>query len=91
MNTNRLSAKMLFKTGLLLVVFLATTGCGPGQFLGPTITPIPTDTPTPTATSSPTPTQPPTITPTVTARPTQIPDQVICRFRKITNSYDLFI
>jgi hypothetical protein len=77
MNTNRLSAKMLFKTGLLLVVFLATTGCGPGQFLGPTITPIPTDTPAPTATSSPTPTQPPTITPTVTDRPTQVPDQVI--------------
>ncbi|HSL43714.1 MAG TPA: hypothetical protein VK897_09800 [Anaerolineales bacterium] len=77
MNTNRLSVKTLFKTGLLLVVFLATTGCGPGQFLGPTMTPIPTDTPTPTATSSPTPTFTPTIAPTVTPRPTKVPDKII--------------
>lgn len=77
MNTNQLSAKMLFKMGLWLLVFLTATGCGPGQFLGPTMTPVPTDTPAPTATNSPTPTQRPTITPTVTARPTRVPDPII--------------
>ena len=93
MNTNRLSAKMLFRMGLLLAVFLTATGCGPGQFLGPTMTPIPTDTPTPTATSSPTPTptQTPTTAPTATARPTQVPDKIIFSdtFENNSNHWDL--
>jgi hypothetical protein len=91
MNTNPLSAKMLFKTGLLLVVFLAATGCGPGQFLGPTMTPIPTDTPSPTATSSPTPTGTPTTAPTATARPTRIPDAIIFSdtFEDNSNQWEL--
>lgn len=87
MNTHRFSAKLLFKTGLLLAVFLTVTGCGPGQFLGPTMTPIPTDTPIPTATSSPTPTQ----TPTATARPTQVPETIVFsdRFEDNSNQWDL--
>ena len=91
MNTNRFSAKLLFKTGVLLAVFLTVTGCGPGQFLGPTMTPIPTDTPNPTATSSPTPTYTPTSAPTATARPTQVPDQVIFSdtFDNNSNRWDL--
>lgn len=56
MNTNRLSARMLFKTGILLTIFLTVTGCGPGQFLGPTMTPTPTKTLAPTATNTPAPT-----------------------------------
>ena len=35
MNTKQFSAKLLFKTGVFLTVFLTVTGCGPGQFLGP--------------------------------------------------------
>jgi hypothetical protein len=77
MDTKRLSVKMLIKTVLLLVVFLTTTGCGPGQLLGLTLTPIPTNTLTPTATSSPTPTRTPTTAPTATPRPTQIPEQTV--------------
>jgi hypothetical protein len=50
---------------------LIVSSCGPGQFLGPTITASPTSTPTPTITPSPTPTLTPTITPTPT--PTPIP------------------
>jgi hypothetical protein len=77
MNTNQLSTKMLFKTGLLLVAFLAATGCGPGQLLSPTLTPIPTDRPAPTGTSSPAPTGTATTAPTATARPTRVPDTII--------------
>lgn len=91
MNTNRLSAKMLFKTGLSLLVILTATGCGPGQFLGPTMTPVPTDTPNPTATSSPTPTGTPTTAPTATARPTRVPDTIIFRdtFEDNRNQWEL--
>jgi hypothetical protein len=91
MNTNRFSAKLLCKTGVLLVVFLTITGCGPGQFLGPTMTPIPTNTPAPTATSSPTPTRTPTPVPTATARPTQVPDKIIFSdsFEDNINQWDL--
>lgn len=70
MNTNRSLAKLLFKTGILLVVFLTVTGCGPGQFLGPTLTPTPTNTLTPTATNTPAPTPTPTRIPTRTPIPT---------------------
>ena len=91
MNTNRLFAKMLFKTGLWLLVFLTVTGCGPGQFLGPTMTPVPTDTPNPTATSSPTPTGTPTTAPTATARPTRVPDTIIFKdtFEDNSNQWEL--
>ena len=37
----------------ILAVTLLISGCGPGQFLGPTTTPTATDTPTPTATPIP--------------------------------------
>jgi TolB protein len=70
MNTNRLSVKSLFKTGLLLVVFLATTGCGPHKLLGLTVTPMLTKTVAPTATNTPAPTRTPTRTPTQTPIPT---------------------
>lgn len=91
MNTNRLFTKMLFKTGLWLLVFLAATGCGPGQSLDPTMTPVPTDTPNPTATSSPTPTGTPTTAPTATARPTRVPDTIIFRdtFEDNSNQWEL--
>lgn len=48
-----------------LAVGLFLAGCGPGQLLGPTITPTPTstNTPTPTSTNTPTPTTP-VVTPT---------------------------
>lgn len=52
-------------------VIFAASGCGPGQFLGPTITPSPTLTLTPTITPSTTPT--PTLTPTRTPTPTITP------------------
>jgi hypothetical protein len=91
MNTNQSSAKMLFKTGLLVLVFLTATGCGPGQFLDPTTTPVPTDTPNPTATSSPTPTGTPTTAPTATARPTRVPDTIIFSdtFEDNSNQWEL--
>jgi len=52
---------------IFIVISLLASSCGPGQFLGPTITPSPTFTPTPTITPSPTPTLTPTITPTSTS------------------------
>jgi hypothetical protein len=56
-------------------VCLVITGCGPGQLLGPTLTPTatltPTPTHTPTATLTPTPTSTPT--PTITPTPTNTP------------------
>lgn len=45
---------------------LMVSGCGSGQFLGPTITPSPTQTPTETPTSTPTIIPTPTLTPTPT-------------------------
>lgn len=76
MNTKQ-SFPRIFRLGVLFLFAITIVGCGPGQFLGPTMTPIPTDTPTPTATSSPTPTLTPTTAPTATARPTQVPEQTI--------------
>lgn len=61
MHTNHLIAALLL-TSLLL------TGCGAGQWLGPTFTPTPTVTLTPTFT--PTVTLTPTFTPTSTSTPT---------------------
>jgi len=52
-----------------VVISLLVSSCGPGQFLGPTITPSPTFTLTPTITPSPTPTLTPTRTPTPTITP----------------------
>ena len=59
---------------LLLLIFCCAfllVSCGPGQLLGPTITPSPTNTstPTPTNTPSPTPTSTPTQIPTSTPLP----------------------
>lgn len=53
---------------------LLFTGCGPGQFLGPTLTPTFTQTLTPTLTSTPTATDTPTptFTPTYTSTPTEM-------------------
>jgi hypothetical protein len=45
---------------LAFVISLAASGCGPGQLLGPTLTPIPTVTSTLTATPVPTQTRTPT-------------------------------
>ena len=54
----------------MLVFFLSfsllLSACGPGQALGPTLTPSPTFTFTPTSTSTSTPTFTPTLTPTFT-------------------------
>lgn len=47
------------KAILVLVVSLVISGCGPGQILGPTLTPLPTITPTQTATPIPTQTSTP--------------------------------
>lgn len=63
MNTKQRTISILF-----LIVSLIISGCGPGQFLAPTITPSPSNTPTITPTSTPTitPTFTPTLTPTAT-------------------------
>jgi hypothetical protein len=55
----------------VLMLSLTLSGCGPGQMLGPTITPSPTNTSTPT--STPTPTATFTPTPTATFTPTPAP------------------
>ena len=52
-----------------LVNCLFISACGPGQFLGPSLTPAPTNTPTQTPTLTPTPTQTPTLTPTPVTNP----------------------
>lgn len=67
MNTNPSPRVIIFKVLILLSVLLVS-GCGPGQFLGPTITPTPTHTSVPTATNTPIPT--PTLTPSQTPVPT---------------------
>ena len=66
----------------ILALSLLISGCGPGQLLGPTLTPTSTQTltltptatsshtPTPTATSTPTNTPTDTLTPTITFTPT---------------------
>ena len=63
----RSSVIYLCVTGLLVISFFVS-GCGPGQLLGPTLTPTPTNTSTPT--NTPTPTTTPTTTPTITPAPT---------------------
>ena len=57
--------------GMVCLGCLVLTACGPGELLGPTITPIPTDTPTKIPTETPTNT--PTLTPTFTPAPTDTP------------------
>jgi len=59
----------------LLLISLLLSSCGPGQFLGPTITPSPTPTLTPTITHTPSPTA--TSTPTPTPSPTPVPPTVL--------------
>jgi hypothetical protein len=72
MPTNRFA----FVSMLIMASAMLLAGCGPGQFLGPTVTPTSTDTPIPTATSTPTLTLTPTATqvpPTATPTETPIP------------------
>lgn len=68
---------MLLIMCVLFAVGMAISGCGQGQFQGPTSTPTVTSTPTatlpPTPTSTPTPTETPTPTATETATPTLTP------------------
>ena len=56
-----------------LMLSFGLTACGPGQFLGPTATPVPTLTFTATLTPLPTATHTPTSTPTRTPTPTKTP------------------
>lgn len=58
-------------SSLILIIVLMLTSCGPGQFLGPTLTPLPTNTLTPTAIA--TSTSIPTATSTNTPLPTETP------------------
>lgn len=72
-----------------LVIILITSGCGPGQLLGPTLTPSPTITLTPLPTQTPTETLTPTETPlppTATFTPTPAPQPVLLR-RKCGRDY----
>jgi hypothetical protein len=53
----------------IVMISILLSGCGPGQFLGPTLTPTSTPTITPTFTSTLTSTPEPTYTPTPTSTP----------------------
>ena len=64
MEKRRKSGSAFSTTIVLVLAAVLAAGCGPGQFLGPTVTPSPTSTPIPTATSTPTPTPTPLPTPT---------------------------
>ena len=66
---NRLPKRNFFLISAILIGLLST-GCGPGQLFGPTITPSPTPTLTPTLTPTITPSPTATLTPTATATPT---------------------
>jgi hypothetical protein len=65
---------------MLWMLSLIITSCGPGQFLGPTLTP------TLTSTSSPSPTATPTITPTATYTPTPTQTRTTTPTRKPTST-----
>lgn len=65
---------------MLWMLSLIITSCGPGQFLGPTLTP------TLTSTSSPSPTATPTITPTATFTPTPTQTRTSTPTRKPTST-----
>src|SRR5512134_3840588 len=78
-------------TFVLLVVGFVLASCGPGQFLGPTVTPTPTVTASPSLTPTPTETSTPTATaipPTATVTPTStpIPQKILIR-RKCGRDY----
>lgn len=66
-----MNAKQQSAIVFILTLSLLISGCGPGQLLGPTITPTLTQTLTPTATLTPTPTA--TLTSTATSTPTIAP------------------
>lgn len=72
----------------LLVITLLVSACGPGQFLGPTVTPSSTATLTPTPTQIFTETSTATITPspTATLTPTPVPQPLLLR-RKCGRDY----
>lgn len=59
MNRRRSLKPLGFLLAGLLSMLLISSGCGPGQLLGPTVTPSPTFTATPTSTPAPTPTPTP--------------------------------
>jgi formylglycine-generating enzyme required for sulfatase activity len=63
-----MSKRLFALLSILVVASMLLTACGPGQFPGPTLTPILTITPSPTATYTPSPTN--TSTPTLTLTPT---------------------
>ena len=60
----------------LLVLSMLVSGCGPGQVLGPPVTPTFTATPIPTATPRPTKTSTPTATLTPTPTHTPVPQEL---------------
>ena len=62
--------KKWFNNCLIICISLFISSCGPGKFLGPSITPIPTLTHTPTSTSTSTQTPTPTASSTPTPTPT---------------------
>ena len=70
MKPGPLPIKSMSKLVLLLTLSWIISSCGPGQFLGPTMTPTPTNTLPPTATKTPAPTRTPTRKPTQTSIPT---------------------
>lgn len=63
--------KQRFVIILVLVMTLIISGCGPGQLLGPTMTPSPTSTPLPTSTPAA------TATPAATSTPTPVPVETV--------------
>lgn len=65
----KIQVKQYIPVLFLFIFGILLSGCAPGQFLGPTITPSPTV----TSTSTPTLTPVPTVTPTPTFTPTPTP------------------
>jgi hypothetical protein len=84
MNTKQQTLAIL----MFLTISLVMSGCGPGQLLGPTITPSPTNTPPPTPTSTPTPTFTLTLTPTLTPSPTFTQTPTIEPPSQLSNLFD---
>jgi hypothetical protein len=77
--------KMIVLISILLGVTILISSCGPGKFLGPTLTPTHTFTPSPTSTLTPTSTY--TSTPSNTPKPTRNPDWSVRSTPHIQISY----
>ncbi|MFZ2096530.1 MAG: hypothetical protein WAV05_07810, partial [Anaerolineales bacterium] len=69
MNAKQPTAGICFFIVGLLAIGTGISSCGPGQLLGPTLTPTPTNTPVPTNTATATNTATPTNTPLPTSTP----------------------